>query len=215
MASLARFRARVGALLSASAFCVAGCGEESISTLSHDNSSTSLSIRQTDDHGTRLPFDTRHPNRWSRANNGSTYEPCTALGANDLRLQGLDPATVEDAAGTDGQTLRGCVWASFRELDGLPDWSISQFVGNSGGLQEYKRRYSSLRDIWAPDKSVAGRTIGVHRSEVPNSCDTYVQSGRAGVHTVVSHHGLNRPDPAEICAKAIEFTRATIAKMPL
>ncbi|MFT4127988.1 MAG: DUF3558 domain-containing protein, partial [Gordonia sp. (in: high G+C Gram-positive bacteria)] len=41
-------------------------------------------MRQTDDQGRRLPFDTEFPQRWSDGNDGTSYEPCTALSPDRL-----------------------------------------------------------------------------------------------------------------------------------
>ncbi len=68
--------------------------------------------------------------------------------------------------------------------------------------------------MWLPDILIDGRVVGVHRFTNGANCDTYVQSGMAAVNTMVIHHGSPHPAPEEICAKAIEFTRATIGKMP-
>lgn len=169
-------------------------------------------VRQTDDSGERLPFDTTHSRRWNSSNDGSSYEPCTALSDAELQRLGIDPDSVRDAAGTNGQTLRGCNWRSAGP-DGRK-WSVAQIVGDSADLASDKARNSSSADIWMSDVVIAGRTIGVHRMSGDRDCDTYVQSGGAAVNTIVMAHGLPRPPVEEICAKALEFTRATIGKMP-
>ena len=43
---------------------------------------------------------------------------------------------------------------------------------------------------------------------------TYVQAGHAGISTLVIHHGVPHPPIDEVCERAIEFTKATIDKMP-
>ncbi|MEZ5210681.1 DUF3558 family protein [Gordonia sp. (in: high G+C Gram-positive bacteria)] len=177
------------------------------------DSAASGVIRQTDARGRHLPFDTKHPHRWNGGNNGTTYEPCTDVGSKELVALGVDASTVRDAAGTDGQTLRGCVWI-VRSSDGGSDWSISQIVGNSPTLAMDKRRKSTPIDVWLPDVNLDGRVVGVHRTRSGLNCDTYVQSGGAAVNTIALHLGSPHPAPEEICAKAIEFTRATIGKMP-
>lgn len=157
-----------------------------------------------------LPFESTHPHRWSSANDGSDYEPCVALSGQQLEGLGVDVQSVRDAAGTDGQTLRGCQW-SYRVVDGAR-WAVSQVVANSAGLKEYKRKYSD--DDWTPDEVVGGRTVGVTHSPSLGQCMTYVQSGRAGITTLVIHHRLPHPPVEEVCERAIAFTKATIDKMP-
>ncbi|MFM9378526.1 DUF3558 family protein [Gordonia sp. VNK21] len=175
-------------------------------------SAENTEIRQVDDLGRRLPFETRHAHRWNPANNGTVYEPCTALTVRELESLGVAASTVRDAAGTDGQTLRGCTW-DYR-AGSLADWRISQFVGNSASLSAEKERASTAVDIWLPDVLIGERAVGVHHFSDGSSCDTYVQSGRAAVTTLVTHVSLPHPPSDEICARAIAFTRATIAEMP-
>lgn len=43
---------------------------------------------------------------------------------------------------------------------------------------------------------------------------TYVQSGQAGINTIVMHHSMTHPPVDGVCERAIEFTKATIDKMP-
>jgi hypothetical protein len=190
---------------------VSGC---SVITIPDESSRTTglVPIRQTDAQGRRLPFDTVLPHRWSSANDGTDYEPCTALTADELSALGIDPGTVRDAAGTDGQTLRGCDWryqSSGRQL-----WGLAQIVGNSPSLAADKSKKSVPTDVWLDDRLIDGRRVGVHHFSSNGDCDTYVQSGRAAINTIVTYNGLPLPPIEDICAKAIEFTEATIGKMP-
>lgn len=171
--------------------------------------------RQTDDLGHRLPFVTHSRNRWNSANDGTAYEPCTAISDVGLSRLGVDPSTVRDAAGTDGQTLRGCAWRYSRIAGDPWGWSASQFVGNAESLASNKERYSSTADVWLPDEVLGGRQVGVHLTRNMSDCDTYVQSGRAGVYTQVVYIGKAPPPPSEICDRALAFTAATISKMPI
>lgn len=163
------------------------------------------------DQARNLPFDTNFPNRWNSANDGSAYEPCNALRV-DLVELGIDPDSVSDAAGTDGQTARGCEW---RYLDDSPvaHWTVSQVVGNSSGLAREKARVSGNADVWLPDLRIGGRTVGVHFVKAGGDCDTYVQSGKAAVSTIVVTLDTDVP-VSEICDRAIAFTSATIDKIP-
>ncbi|WP_432211714.1 DUF3558 family protein [Gordonia aichiensis] len=175
---------------------------------------TRSGVRQVDDAGKKLPFETDHQRRWNRANDGTPYEPCTALTDGELYDNGVDARSTRDAAGTDGQTLRGCRW-KFMVRNNDRGWSVSQFVANSPSLAADKQRYSLADDIWLQDAVLDGRTVGIHRTATLSDCDTYVQSGAAGVHTLVMYIGPTPPPPSEICDRAIAFTRATISKMPL
>ncbi|MFT3663300.1 MAG: DUF3558 family protein [Gordonia sp. (in: high G+C Gram-positive bacteria)] len=169
-------------------------------------------IRQTDSNGRRLPFDTVHPNRWSEANGGSEYEPCTALSSVELAELEVDASSVRDAAGTDGQTLRGCVWKY--SSSAVKGWTVSQIVGNSRGLDFDKRLKSVSADIWMPDIVIEGRIVGMHRLQGGFDCDSYVHSGRAAVNTIVMKSSSSSANPGEICARVLDFTRATIRRIP-
>ena len=100
--------ALIGCVL-ASMVAVVGCsvsgtavGEKS--SVVQSQTTVAPPIRQIDDFGRRLPFTTKFPNRWSRNNDGTTYEPCTTLSLAALQSLHLDPATAKDAAVADGQT---------------------------------------------------------------------------------------------------------------
>lgn len=169
-------------------------------------------IRQTDDLGNRLPFETVHSRRWNRGNDGTSYEPCTALTVGDLRALGIDPSTVRDSAKTNGQTLRGCDW-DYMDSVLRGTWFVAQIVGNAPGLAEEKRMTASDTSVWRDDVLVDGRVVGVLTRPRAGNCTTYVQSGRAAVNTIVFHHN-RMADMDEMCNRALEFTRATIGQMP-
>ncbi|WP_132994027.1 DUF3558 family protein [Gordonia zhaorongruii] len=204
----------VGVAAIATLVSVSSCAIEGQPISVADSGHAGSVIRQADDNGVRLPFETRHANRWNAANDGTTYEPCTAVSGSNLAEAGLVPSTVADAAGTNGQTLRGCTWDYQRSSLG-DSWTLTQIVGNSRGLDSEKRLKSTSSDVWLPDREMDSRLVGVHRTNGVWSCDTYVQSGRAAVSTIVNHFGTAKPDPDEICERALAFTRATIDKMPL
>ena len=172
--------------------------------------STPETVRQTDDQGRRLPFTTRFPNRWNENNDGSKYEPCTSVRESALESVNLEPATVEDVAGADKQTARGCRWY----FSGERFAQAAQFVGNitepNRGLEGYKSQNDGWR--WFPDQVVGGRTIAVS-SLGDDHCATHVLSGLAIVHTSVSLRSNSR-DVVEKCRRALAFTRATIDLIP-
>ena len=189
------------------------CGRE-VANVNADTASAPASTvtRQTDANGRRLPFITSFDRRWNSANDGTTYEPCTALTPDQLAELGIDATSVRDAAGTNGQTARGCAWR-YLEQSPVANATVTQVVGNSAGLDEEKQRASGELDIWLTDTQVDGRVLGVHQDRLGGTCETYVQSGSAGVSTLV----LPRSEQSSIdvvCDLAIAFTRATIDKMP-
>lgn len=171
--------------------------------------SITVEVRQTDDQGRSLPFKTVFPNRWSFRNNGTSYEPCTAVSSKALRVLGADAASVRDSASADSQTARGCSWTI--SAGDVKFASVSQVVGNSPPLSEYKQARAGTVQ-WMPDISFAGRPALVGTSLI-GECEIHVRSGSAGVGTIVTFL-VDPPPTSEICAKAIAFTRATIDQMP-
>lgn len=159
-----------------------------------------------------LPFDTTFTKRWNGANDGTAYEPCTALSNEEFADLGVSPDSVSDAAGTDGQTARGCKWHYGDSASGSR-WVVIQIVGNSSGLAAEKRRVAAPANRWLPDLNLGGRPVGVHFREAGGNCETYVQSGAAAVSTIVTTHD-DRAAASEICDRAIAFTKATIHKIP-
>nr|WP_245551737.1 DUF3558 family protein [Gordonia hirsuta] len=157
-----------------------------------------------------LPFDSFFTRRWNTGNDGTTYEPCLAIRGSALEALGISAGTVSDAAGSDGQTARGCYWEYHPTDEGL--WAVSQTVGNSDNLVDYKDKYQDR--YWLDDIRIDGRVVGISQSKHLIECLTYVQSGRAGVTTTVIHHRSPRTSITEVCDRAIAFTEATITKMP-
>ncbi|WP_424324891.1 DUF3558 family protein [Gordonia sp. (in: high G+C Gram-positive bacteria)] len=213
--------ARPGIVLALSATAVAfvvGCSSMPASNVGPSSlvaaAPSSSWIRQQDDSGRNLPFNTVHPHRWSHANNGTDYEPCTALGNSELEGLGINTRTAEDAAGTDGQTLRGCIW-QYATSEDFPQWRVTQIVGNSPSLAVEKSLKSASVNTWLPDRVIGGRQVGVHFLNGLQSCDTYVQSGGAAVSTIAAYSGRGTVPQTEICDRALVFTAATISKMPL
>ncbi|WP_353507229.1 DUF3558 family protein [Gordonia sp. ABSL1-1] len=195
--------------------CSASTGDavgESDLSPSMPHSIASSVVRQTDEAGRQLPFQTAFPNRWSANNDGSPYEPCTALSEDMLLRAGMVPASAMDAAVADGQTARGCVWRVGSGHKG----TISQIVGNltdpQDGLTGYKRLNSSGIE-WFADTRVDGRTVAVGSSSSAH-CLAVVQSQRAIVATIARMVALDRPPVPQICERAIAFTRATIDQIP-
>lgn len=167
---------------------------------------SAASIRQTDDAGLPLPFTTVFPNRWSANNDGTSYEPCTAADEALLAAHNVDPTKVEDIAGADGQTARGCRWILTHPAHGR----LMQHVGNfTGSLDDYKTLHTETD--WRQSLTVNGRTVEVSTDD-SSQCTTYLASGTSLVFTTVAV--TNPPSLTEICQLAIDFTRATIDKMP-
>lgn len=177
------------------------------------NTSAEPEIRQTDAAGRQLPFPTEFPNRWSRNNDGTDYEPCTQVSEATLRQLSLDVRSVADVAASDFQTARGCSWKFLS--DGRS--TLSQFVGNINGTEQTLSGYKSLNSAatdWYPDTSLDGRRVLVG-SGMSAECAAIVQSGSAVVVTSVIRFGVPKPTTSEICDTAIAFLRNTISEIPV
>lgn len=175
-------------------------------------SASSAHIRQTDSSGKRLPFETEFPNRWSINNDGTPYEPCTAVTPNVLRTFKLDPQSVGDVAASDFQTARGCQWTFLDENRSTLAQQVGNLVNPAAGLTGYKE-LSTSGAVWYPDYEIDGRRV-IMSSLFPGECGVVVQSGSAIVATSVLRFGVNRPPQGAICETASEFLQATIAKIP-
>ncbi|WJG15727.1 DUF3558 family protein [Gordonia sp. Swx-4] len=186
-------------------------GSPTPTSSSGPHSSAATGVRQTDDAGRRLPFDTEFPDRWSSNNDGTSYEPCTQVPEEVVRRFGLDVESVGDVAGSNFQTARGCQWSyTNNELSFL-----SQFVGDldrpQGGLSAHKEEYAATS--WHPDIEIKGRRV-ILGSTGPSDCAAYVQSGEAVVITNVVLIEQNPPPIEAVCASAADFLRSTIDGIP-
>ncbi|WP_083837298.1 DUF3558 family protein [Gordonia effusa] len=145
--------------------------------------------------------------RVNPGNDGTTYEPCDALSSEVASSLKVNIGSQEDAAAATGQTARGCRW----KLTDNRRWIISQIVGNSTSLSDYKASQADLK--WRTDIIANGRTVAI--SEVnAATCSAHVQSQRSTVSTIAQFGSPQAPPIDEICNRAIAFTKATIDKMP-
>ncbi|UVF77638.1 DUF3558 family protein [Gordonia mangrovi] len=204
----------VGILVCALISVTLGCSDQDVSSAedspsSINNSDNTTQIRQTDDNGKPLPFTNKFGKRWNSSNDGTTYESCTSVTESTAISQGLDPASVKDAATVNGQTLRGCAW-KFADPE-MRNWSAHQMVADFSGLEQYRRDNSFFE--WFPDSQISGRTVGI-ASLNAGDCFTYVQSMGSGVITGITVGSLPKPPLTEICQRAIDLTKATIDKIP-
>ena len=164
-------------------------------------------IRQTDTRGIKLPFTTSFPDRWSANNDGTTYEPCTALTGAELRGAGIDPTTVKDIAVANHQTARGCMW------DYIGDHTAGKVAHATGNLPTFEESQTDRE--WyevSYDLKIKGRLVLVN-SKAATLCMTTVKSGRSPVDITVSK--IFDPIGREaVCKRAIDFTRLVINRMP-
>lgn len=176
-----------------------------MATVSQSEKLSFGAIRQNDDSGNRLPFTTTFPERWSRNNNGTKYEPCTALTDAELVDAGLDPHSVSDIALANRQTARGCQW----EYANLRNSGLSQATGNAPTFESRMTDRDWYKISW--DITIDGHLVMVDSSDV-YMCSTTVKSGHSPVVTIADRIG-DLISMSELCDYAIDFTRRTIPKM--
>ncbi|MUM16527.1 DUF3558 domain-containing protein [Mycobacterium sp. CBMA271] len=143
------------------------------------------------------------------SNDGTTFDPCLAYSAEEIRAWGVNPTKVEDL-GTKDPDLRGCIWSS----GGADHWTVSQLVINRQ-VSEYldQRAYRGSRPI------ELGGLAGAVYYPLPGghdiSCEVALPSQHAVVSVGVMTFGIDAqkliPDP---CAKAIEVATRVAPVLP-
>ncbi|NMD56334.1 MULTISPECIES: DUF3558 domain-containing protein [Tsukamurella] len=156
-----------------------------------------------------LPFVPKYKERTNERNNGTSFEPCTAYSAEEMRALGADPATLQDVMISDSPNYRGCQWQS-------PDRTgyFSQELGNEVSVEVYKAKQS--RRPWQRDRTISGRTVIV-TTERDSGCFASFMSEGAIIHSVFHADGKDaKPSPGLVaeCNKAIEWATLAISKAP-
>lgn len=142
----------------------------------------------------------------NKDNNGTSFDPCVAYTADEIRSWGVDPEKVDDT-GTQGLEIRGCGWSA----DG---WEIAQTVINNP-LSDY------LNNPQYPNahrQTIGGLDAVVYHDRVTGDSGCYVAlpSQQATVHVLADIYNEKTgrkglPDP---CAKAIEVAAFVATKLP-
>lgn len=195
------------------ASAVAGCADGHSALTNRSGGPPSIQFSADDsESSTPLPIVPSFANRKNHKNDGSSYEPCVAITARAADRLGLDPATIEDLATIPTDGIRGCRWKN-RPYNS--PWSMTQAVTNWPSLEVYKRK-QQIGNQWRPNIAIAGREVGIYRDSAGSSlpsCATYVQSGHAGVITMVTN-AFRPTSQFDECAKAVEATTAVIDQIP-
>lgn len=155
-----------------------------------------------------LPFSPTIKNRTNERTDGTTFEPCSAYTAAELRAIDIDPATMSDAPQVDSPNYRGCRWQSIG-YTARAGFRYSQILGNELSLDEYKRKYRNLP--WQADRTFEGRRLAVAPEN--DYCFAVFASEFAVVVTLAS--GM-QPSPGRTveCDKAVAFASLAISKAP-
>ncbi|MEU9806497.1 DUF3558 domain-containing protein [Mycobacterium sp. NPDC050853] len=152
-----------------------------------------------------LPGPHPPPNEYT---NGTTFEPCTAFGADELRNWGVDPTNVEDV-GVGNPLLRGCRWRPTNR-----SWSLGIRVHNSA-VEKYLQPDNTLK-LQEPI-TIGGRSSAVNSPDGrQTSCDVIVPSEKAVViFTVNVYSGDEGPKLVpDACNKAIDVATAVAGRLP-
>lgn len=142
----------------------------------------------------------------NKDNNGTSFDPCVAYTAAEIRSWGVDPEKVEDT-GTQGLDVRGCGWTA----DG---WQLAQTVINNP-LSDY---LDNPQYPVAHRETIGGLDAVVYQDRVTGAsgCTVALPSQQATVHVLASIYNEKTgrkglPDP---CAKAIEVAAFVATKLP-
>ncbi|SHQ07630.1 DUF3558 family protein [Mycobacteroides abscessus] len=187
--------------LCAAAFTVASCdgvvGGDAI-TKSSSSPSHPANSSATVSNSLSAPHSPPDPNT-----DGTTFDPCLAYSAEELKSWGVDPASVKDAA--DG-LQRGCIWKG----DG---WVLQQLVNNH-----------TISDYLNPDNypdsqplTVAGLQGSVDRGQQKGTtfCSVQIPSQKAVIATLVSVRDRQAEQAIpDACTKAIAIAADTATKLP-
>ncbi|SIM24977.1 Protein of uncharacterised function (DUF3558) [Mycobacteroides abscessus subsp. abscessus] len=141
-----------------------------------------------------------------KKNDGTSFDPCVAYTADEIRSWGVDPSKVEDIAAR-GLEYRGCNWSA----DG---WSIEQGVINNP-ISDYLNTpvYPGSRA-----QNIGGLDGVVYQSPATGDsmCTAALPSQQATVHVIVGIYNekTGRKAVPDLCAKAVEVATFVATKLP-
>lgn len=138
-------------------------------------------------------------------NNGTSFDPCLAYTAAELKKWGVAPGSVEDR-GVGDTVQRGCKWTG----DG---WVLQQLVIN----QLVDRYFNNPSFPGAQAITVEGLTAAQYRKPVDDMTICYIDlpSEKASVGTIVSVRDRKAKQLIpDACTKALEIASDTAKKLP-
>lgn len=138
-------------------------------------------------------------------NNGTSFDPCLAYTADELKSWGVAPGSVEDK-GVGDTVQRGCKWTG----DG---WVVQQLVIN----QLIDRYFNNPSFPGAQAIAVDGLTAAQYRKPVDDMTICYIDlpSEKASVGTIVSVRDRKAKQLIpDACTKALEIASVTAKKLP-
>lgn len=197
---------RAPSLLVAACVSVVGlCGcSTTISSVDATRASSTGSIAGSSSTTATNTLQAPHPQP-NANNNGTSFDPCLAYTAGELKSWGVAPGSVEDK-GVNDTVQRGCLWKG----DG---WVLQQLVVNRQ-LDEYLDQ-----DLFpgAEAVTVGGLSAVKFRSPPDDMTVCYVEipSQKATVGTIVSVRDSKAKQAIpDACTKAIAIAADTATKLP-
>lgn len=188
---------------------LAGCSTptdgEAVRSISSNSRQSSRSAAPPPLVSNTLPAPHPPPNEYT---DGSTFEPCAAFTADELRNWGVDPANVDDV-GLENPLLRGCRWRPANR-----SWSLGIRVHNSA-VEKYLEPDNTLK-LQEP-VTVGGRSGAMSSPDGrQHACDVIVPSQKAVViFTVRVYSGDAGPKLVpDACNKAIDIATTVAGRLP-
>ncbi|SKU75811.1 MULTISPECIES: DUF3558 family protein [Mycobacteroides] len=186
------------------ALTAAGCTDTTGGIAKTDSSASKQSASASTSTPVTNTLPSPHPGPTDN-NNGTSFDPCLAYSADELRAWGVKPGSVEDLANTPS-LQRGCAWSG----DG---WDVQQTVLNRP-ISDYLNQ-----DLFPGSEQVTVEGLAAvrWRDEVDPQRVCYVElpAQKASVGTIV---GVRNPQAQKVipdaCTKAMSIATDTAKKLP-
>ncbi|ANO23036.1 hypothetical protein BAB79_05100 [Mycobacteroides abscessus] len=183
---------------------LSGCSTSTITSIDATKASSTGSVAGSSSTVATNTLQAPHPQP-NTNNNGTSFDPCLAYTADELKSWGVAPGSVEDK-GVKDTIQRGCLWKG----DG---WVLQQLVVNRQ-LDEYldQELFPGAEAI-----TVGGLNAVKFRSPPEDMTGCYVEipSQKATVGTIVSvRDSKAKQAMPDACTKAVAIAEDTAKKLP-
>ncbi|SKX66188.1 Protein of uncharacterised function (DUF3558) [Mycobacteroides abscessus subsp. bolletii] len=183
---------------------LSGCSTSTITSIDATKASSTGSVAGSSSTVATNTLQAPHPQP-NTNNNGTSFDPCLAYTAGELKSWGVAPGSVEDK-GLKDTIQRGCLWKG----DG---WVLQQLVVNRQ-LDEYldQELFPGAEAI-----TVGGLNAVKFRSPPEDMTGCYVEipSQKATVGTIVSVRDSKAKQAIpDACIKAVAIAEDTAKKLP-
>lgn len=183
---------------------LSGCSTSTITSIDATKASSTGSVTGTSSTTATNTLPAPHPQP-NTNNNGTSFDPCLAYTADELKSWGVAPGSVEDK-GVKDTVQRGCLWKG----DG---WVLQQLVVNRQ-LDEYldQELFPGAEAI-----TIGGLSAVKFRSPPDDMTGCYVEipSQKATVGTIVSVRDPKAKQAIpDACTKALAIAADTAKKLP-